>query len=270
MAMGRSKRVYDMLLRMWPLYKLGLWAGMQPLIGSLIKPVFSSKIHQVTMIPVHEAIDQGNQMVLPFSLLNQWVEQTSSRFIMTECVCRKHEKCQSHPVDLGCLFLGEGAAQIHPSMGRPCNIEQAQMHIRKGMEEGLYPLVAHTMIDAVTLGIPYSRMLTVCFCCECCCAVHRSLRNGPLSIKPIVQRLPGLRIRLNEKCIACGSCFESCPVNAIHFVDTCVEIGEECVGCGICVKDCPHEAIQIEMKKPGDFDGNVSSRMKMYADILYG
>ncbi len=265
--MGRSKRIYDLLLSFWPLYKVGLWVGKQPGIGSLLDPIFSSKIHQVTMIPVNETINQGDQIVLPYSLLVQLVEQASARFIMTECVCRSHENCQSHPVNLGCLFLGDGAAQIHTSMGRVCDVGEAKRHIQRGKQAGLYPLIAHTMIDALTLGIPYRRMLTVCFCCECCCVVHRGMRSGPASLMLVVQRLPGLRVTVGSACEQCGDCVEACPVGAISLDHRAAEIGEECKGCGICVNACPYQAITMEMEGKTDLLAGFNQRMKSYADI---
>jgi ferredoxin len=265
--MGRSKRIYDLLLSLWPLYKLGLWMGKQPGIGSLLNPIFSSKIHQVTMIPVNETVSQGDQIVLPYSLLMQLVEQASTRFIMTECVCRSHESCQSHPVDLGCLFLGDGAAQIHPTMGRLCGIEEAKRHIQRGVEDGLYPLIAHTVIDALTLGIPYKRMLTVCFCCECCCVVQRGMRRGPASLMQVVQRLPGLRVAVGAECADCGNCVEACPVGAISLNHRGAEISEACKGCGMCVNACPYGAIKVEMVDKEMVLEEFRNRMQQYADI---
>jgi Fe-S-cluster-containing hydrogenase component 2 len=265
--MGNSKHIYDLLLSLWPLYKVGYWIGKQPGIGSLLNPIFSSKIHQVTMIPVNESINQGDQIVLPYSLLMQLVEHASTRFIMTECVCRSHENCRSYPVDLGCLFLGDGAAQIHPSMGRSCNVDEAKSHIQRGVENGLYPLIAHTIIDAVTMGIPYKRMLTVCFCCECCCVVQRGMRRGPASLMKVVQRLPGLRVVVGNECEECGDCVEACPARAISLNHRGAEISEECKGCGICVKACPYGAIRMEMEGKMDILAGFSERMKSYADI---
>jgi ferredoxin len=246
--MGHSKRIYDLWLRLWPLYKVGLWLGKQPGIGRLIKPAFSNKIHQVTMIPVKESIIQGEQTVIPYTLLMQLVEQTSASFIMSECVCRRHENCQTHPIDLGCLFLGDGAAHIHSSMGEICNVEKAKQHIQRGVEAGLYPLIAHTMIDAITLGISYKRMLTVCFCCECCCVVQRGMRKGPRSLLQVIQALPGLRLTVGEECGDCGLCIGKCPVGAISPNHHGVEIGDGCKGCGICLNECPCEAIKIEIE----------------------
>jgi UDP-glucose 4-epimerase len=265
--MGHSKRIYDLLLKLWPLYKVGLWLGKQPGVGYLMQPVFSQKIHQVTMIPVNEAIAIGEQTVMPYSLLMQLVEQSSTCFIMQECVCRKHESCQHHPIDLGCLFLGDGAAQIHPSMGKVCEVEQAKQHIKRGLRAGLYPLIAHTVIDAFTLGISYRRMLTVCFCCECCCMVQRGLRDGPKSLLQVIQPLPGLRLTVGEECEACGLCIQKCPVGAISSNHRGVEINGACKGCGICVQECPYGAIKLEFHGKRDLLEEFGQRIGNYADI---
>ncbi|MFZ2097514.1 MAG: 4Fe-4S binding protein [Anaerolineales bacterium] len=267
--MGNSRRIYDLWLSLWPLYKVGLWLGKQPGIGRMIKPAFSNKIHQVTMIPVNEVITQGEQIVLPYTLLMQLVEQASACFIMSECVCRRHEDCQTYPIDLGCLFLGDGAAQIHSSMGEACDVAKAKRHIQRGMEAGLYPLIAHTMIDALTLGIPYRRMLTICFCCECCCVVQRGMQKGPKSLLQVIQPLPGLRLTVGEECGACGLCIEKCPVGAISTNHRGVEIGEGCKGCGICVHECPNEAIKMEIDGNQDLLEGFRERMISYADITH-
>lgn len=265
--MGRSKGFYDSIMRLWPLFKAGFWMGKQPGIGRVLSPLFSTKIHQVTMIPVNEAITQGDQIVLPYSLLEWLVESASARFIMMECVCRRHENCQSHPIDMGCLFLGDGAAQIHPSLGRKCDTEEAKRHIQRGLENGLYPLIAHTIIEAISMGISYKRMLTVCFCCECCCLVHRGLRKGPKSLFQVVQRMPGLRITVEEDCTSCGACIERCPVEAISLNHRGAEISNACKGCGICIVACPANAIRMEIEDENDMLAGFAKQMQSYADI---
>jgi len=219
------------------------------------------------MLPVNEPIAQGEQTVLPYSLLEQLVERASARFIMNECVCRRQENCQSHPIDLGCIFLGEGAARIHPSLGRLGDVDEARHHLERGKQTGLYPLVAHTVLDAFTLGIPYKHMLTVCFCCECCCLVQRGLRKGPAALLKAIQPLPGLRIFVTDQCSACGDCIEVCPVGAISLNSHTAQINPQCKGCGICLKACLNGAIQMEMDGKTELWSAFSQRIRGYADI---
>lgn len=56
-----------------------------------------------------------------------------------------------------------------------------------------------------------------------------------------------------EKCIACGACFASCPENAVQFVKR--EKGkvaaidkDRCVGCGECLTVCKPKAVGIDWK----------------------
>jgi Fe-S-cluster-containing hydrogenase component 2 len=48
-----------------------------------------------------------------------------------------------------------------------------------------------------------------------------------------------------EKCNACGSCVEACPVDAIELKDKAVVNEEECIDCGTCVDECPEGAIEL-------------------------
>ena len=265
--MGNSKRVVNLLLNLWPVYKLGMWLGRQPGLGAVMKPAFSSKIHQVTMLPVNETITRGEQTVLPYVLLGELVEHSGACFVMRECVCRSKEHCQSHPIDLGCLFLGEGARRIHPSLGSLCSVDEAKVHIQRGLQAGLYPLIAHTVVDAYTLGIPYKRMLTVCFCCECCCLVQRGLRKGPASLLEVVQPVPGVKVLVGEDCTACGECVESCPVGAISINHHSAEISAACKGCGICVDVCQSGVIKIELQEITSIMANYFEFFNRYTDI---
>ena len=49
----------------------------------------------------------------------------------------------------------------------------------------------------------------------------------------------------NEKCIGCGACTATCPVEAIELVDGKAKINpEKCISCGACQGTCPVEAIE--------------------------
>ncbi|MBQ9511032.1 MAG: 4Fe-4S binding protein [Clostridia bacterium] len=46
-----------------------------------------------------------------------------------------------------------------------------------------------------------------------------------------------------EKCIACGSCADNCPVSCIEEKDGVYVIDpDQCIGCGTCAGVCPVEA----------------------------
>ena len=48
-----------------------------------------------------------------------------------------------------------------------------------------------------------------------------------------------------EKCTACGTCVESCLVEALKLEDKATVDTEECIDCGTCVDECPESAISL-------------------------
>ena len=50
-------------------------------------------------------------------------------------------------------------------------------------------------------------------------------------------------LRITEECIACGTCVQSCPVNAIVEAGDLYAINENCTECRACVDVCPVSAI---------------------------
>ncbi|MDY6844474.1 MAG: 4Fe-4S binding protein [Thermodesulfobacteriota bacterium] len=49
--------------------------------------------------------------------------------------------------------------------------------------------------------------------------------------------------RITDECIACGTCVDECPVDAISEGDEIYEIDAElCTECGACAEVCPVDA----------------------------
>ena len=49
-----------------------------------------------------------------------------------------------------------------------------------------------------------------------------------------------------DKCVACGTCIDECPVGAISAGDVYVIDASACTECGTCADVCPAEAIAPE------------------------
>lgn len=49
-----------------------------------------------------------------------------------------------------------------------------------------------------------------------------------------------------DKCVACGTCVDECPVGAISAGDVYVIDASACTDCGTCADVCPAEAIAPE------------------------
>ena len=47
------------------------------------------------------------------------------------------------------------------------------------------------------------------------------------------------------KCMHCGACVGSCPVNAMYLNDVVLEFRDNCTMCKRCVKVCPVGAIKL-------------------------
>ena len=48
---------------------------------------------------------------------------------------------------------------------------------------------------------------------------------------------------ITDECVACGTCVEECPSEAIEEGEPYVINEEKCNECGTCVEACPVEAI---------------------------
>lgn len=61
---------------------------------------------------------------------------------------------------------------------------------------------------------------------------------------------PRLAVVNGADCVACGTCENVCPREAIRVKNgvRAVVAPERCVGCGICAKECPATAIRVEAR----------------------
>jgi len=58
--------------------------------------------------------------------------------------------------------------------------------------------------------------------------------------------MPGVSIKVTDKCVGCGTCTNgTCFVNAIHLDNGKAVITEDCRGCGRCAEKCPNHAIEV-------------------------
>lgn len=198
------------------------------------------------LIPVGEDVEPAGSLVLPSQVLDHFIEQAGTLWIMNTCLCRDSKSCRDYPIDLGCLFLGEAAAGINPHLGRPASKDEARAHVQRARDAGLVHLVGRNKLDTVWLGVgPGQRLLTVCHCCPCCC-LYGILPHMAPHLAAAVTAMPGVEVRVTDHCTGCGLCASGvCFVDAIRLVDGRAEIGEGCRGCGRCVEVCPAGAIEL-------------------------
>jgi ferredoxin len=201
------------------------------------------------VIQVNHPVDLPTEMVLPSQVVEHFIEQASTHWIMNACICRDASGCQDYAIDLGCLFLGQAAMGINPQLGRLVTKAEALEHVRRCREAGLVHLIGRNKLDTLWLGIgPGHKLLTICNCCPCCC-LWRVLPHVAPRISAKVTRMPGVIVQVTERCIGCETCTQDvCFVDAIRLVDDRAVISDACQGCGRCVDVCPQRAIELSIE----------------------
>jgi NAD-dependent dihydropyrimidine dehydrogenase PreA subunit len=48
-----------------------------------------------------------------------------------------------------------------------------------------------------------------------------------------------------KKCSACGSCIDSCPVEALSIKGGVLTVEDNCVDCGACISECTLGALSL-------------------------
>lgn len=261
---------YRYILETWKLARLQRWAARHPLLGRWIEVNLDvpPEDAEAVIIPIEETVQAGEGTVLPFQILQPIIEKAGGHMLLERCPCRNGERCKTYPRDFGCLFLGEAVREVSAKIGTQTDVEGARAHVARALELGLVPMIVHASFDADLISVPFARMLAVCFCCDCCCTVRHHLRLGPSSFDDTVRRLPGLRVEIGEACRACGSCHESCPVQAIEFQGSVSVIDQDaCKGCGLCAAICPEGAPRLHLDDSVDVIGELLDRIRSRTEI---
>ncbi len=200
---------------------------------------------RASYIPVRVDVKPPGSTAVPTQILERLIKKASFRFILDKCLCRSLEPCHNYPEEIGCLFLGEGAKEIAPSLGREATAEEALDHHRKAVALGLIPMMGRLRWDSIWLGIKRAEpLLTICHCCDCCC-YFKLYRFLPEKEARGLQKLQGLEIRVSDSCDGCGICVERCFIQAMTLRGGKAVVGETCRGCGRCSVVCPRHAVKV-------------------------
>ena len=233
-----------------------------------IHPWVRSDINDMRWLPINEDISKPEDMPMPLSVLDRCIETASHRVVFDYCFCRKAGNCQNYPVDIGCLMMGDEALEIMGSSGYEVGVEEAKAHARKAIATGLVPIIGKARADGYLFGFrDHDCLLSVCFCCECCCIGRAAGAWSSEVLEEFFPRLDGISIRVTDACDGCGKCVEKCFVHAIEIKNQKAIIAEDCRVCGRCASVCLNNAIEITMDDP-DFVEKTYQRMLGYTDFL--
>jgi len=215
-------------------------------------PWTSARKTDLRWLPVNADIQMPENVPMPLTLLDQLIDEASHRVIYDFCTCRKAFNCRDHREEFGCLLMGDDALDSPASLSHEVGVEEAKEHARRAIDAGLVPLVGKARIDNSFTGIKdRGRLLTACFCCDCCCVARNTRYLHREILEPMFPRLDGISIEVTEICTGCQTCADHCFIQAIQVIEGRAVIGEYCRACGRCATVCPNQAIRVGIDDPG-------------------
>jgi len=249
--MSRRPRVWMLIQALFfPLTRRILQGTQTTSIGKLVSrisvPLLSGGNFHITYLPVNEQIEGADSTMVPQLVLEEIVRSSAHRVVIRRCTCRDGNQCGNHPIGLACLLMGEGAREVDPAVGRHVSVEEALSHVRQCIKDGLIPFVGRFKADNLLWGVKdRGKLLTVCFCCSCCCMIMNTIRYMPQISHERIVKLKGLKIIVDtEQCKMCGVCTKSCFMGALSMSDgKIIRDNSLCKGCGLCITACPNKAV---------------------------
>ena len=219
-------------------------------------------------IKINADIPVSEDTILPNEVLKEMIKRSAHHFVMDFCICRVSTDCKDYPQDMGCLFLGKGANNISPKLGRSVSSDEAIEHVNQCHEAGLVHIIGRNKIDSLWLNTgPKDELLSICHCCPCCC-LWKMLPELPEDIGNGILPMIGVELNFNQDlCTGCGKCaVDSCFVNAIKIRGGRAEIdANKCRKCGRCAEICENSALTVSMTS--DAVVNSIKRVEKLVDV---
>ena len=219
-----------------------------------------------TYLPINERLDTV-QHVLPPKLVHDFIDEAEHHVVMDKCGCRLARQCQHFTSEVGCLFMGETALNMPHGVSRRVTREQAHAHVERAVEVGLVPMTGKVRVDNFIFLTPdEQKLLSVCFCCHCCCMMTSFKHIPGHHLDQVMPRLEGLEVAVTEDCLGCGQCVETCGFGAIRIEDGHAVHNGQCRGCGRCERTCPNDAVRITINNPSA-TADAKRRIESYVRI---
>jgi UDP-glucose 4-epimerase len=219
-------------------------------------------------IKVNESAGNPVSDVLPPQIVHDFIEKANYHVIMDRCGCRLAGNCKHFTADVGCLFMGETALKLPHGVSRKVSKEDAHRHVDRAVSVGLVPIVGKIRVDNFIFLTPDIRkLLSVCFCCYCCCMMGAFKHIPGEHLDQVMTPLEGLKIEVSDACTGCGTCMDTCIFEAIHINNGKAVHSRQCRACGRCVTYCPQNAVTITIENPDTFKDEAQRRIESYVEV---
>ena len=226
-------------------------------------------------IPVNLSVGVYETEVIPLKIMDHFIDKAGT-IALIQCPCRVLMKCKNHNIDLGCVWMGKGAANLdlenlpRGAKGRFSTKEEAKIHVRAAIKDGLAPTLGKLLGDALSYNVLKYRdeFMNFCFCCSCCCITAAGKYFNSDS-KNVSKRMKGVTFITDpEKCTACGKCFKVCIYDGLKLKKGKSAHTKNCMGCGHCEIVCPNGAISITFDDNMDIDEVMDEIIQRYEKIV--
>jgi ferredoxin len=254
----------------WPIIKYGKKLSAVPVLKWLINPFFMRPYNEVTSIPIGVSVPANKSVPLPLRTLERLVSEVEDKFIIGECICRRHEKSVNPPADLGCMVLGPAIRRMHPSHGRSATTAEAVAHVRRAAKLGLIANIAHVWIDMTAFWVRFKPLMFICFCDDVNCIYRTHMKSRGPALDGAYKKLPGITVEVDKaKCDGCEICVDKCFVAAIEMKDRKAIITDDCKACGRCHDVCPVGAVKMTFPGEEEFIRQVKDRISAVSELPF-
>jgi Na+-translocating ferredoxin:NAD+ oxidoreductase subunit B len=223
------------------------------------KQFFGNPPQMMQTLPIEEELSVA-QEAMPYQKISQLLD-TNESFMVMECICKKEQGLLDNPCSRPlevCMAIAPipNVFDDRPN-GRAISREEAKALLKKAEDDGLVHLTSNFQ----------NGHFFICNCCGCCCGVLSGINKIGIPAWTVVNSDYYAAINADE-CTSCGTCAdERCQVNAIEEGDDAYEIiPEKCIGCGLCITTCPVEAISLVKKSDEDIVTPPADEMAWYKE----
>ncbi|MHA2473294.1 MAG: hypothetical protein ACXAES_08680, partial [Promethearchaeota archaeon] len=77
-----------------------------PIFRTIIEKGYDTKNADASYIPVNDSLGTFEDKILPFKVLEYFINKAEHLLLCHSCGCRGYNQCQEHDHSIGCLYIG--------------------------------------------------------------------------------------------------------------------------------------------------------------------